>query len=144
MNAETPVIARVSHRFSAAAERVFDAWLDLELTRRFMFTIPTGELVRAEMDPRVGGTFIFVDRRDGQDVVHVGEYLELDRPRRIVFTFAVDGSEPSVVNIDIAPLESGCELTLTHEMDPVWADYIDRTERGWSTILNAMDAEINR
>jgi uncharacterized protein YndB with AHSA1/START domain len=143
MNAETPVVARVSHHFSASAERVFDAWLDLEFTSRFMFTIETGELVRAEMDPRVGGKFVFVDRRDGQDVVHVGEYMEIDRPRRIVFTLAVDDSETSVVNIDIAPLESGCELTLTHEMDPVWADYIERTERGWSTILNAMDSGLS-
>lgn len=41
----------------------------------------------------------------------------------------------SRVTIDIAPRGTGCELTLTHEIDPKWAAYKDRTEAGWTTIL---------
>ena len=99
----------VSHRFAAPPERVFDAWLDPKLAGRFLFATPTGQMIKAEIDPRVGGAFVFVDRRDGEDVEHVGEYLELDRPRRIVFTFGVPkfAVEFSRVTVDIVPLGAG-------------------------------------
>ncbi len=94
-------------------------------------------MVRAEIDARVGGTFNFTDRRDGVDVAHVGEYLVIDRPRRLVFTFHDEAGfrEPSRVSIDIVPAGSGCELTLTHTMDPKWAEFKDRTTAGWTMIL---------
>src|SRR5207253_792689 len=76
----------------------------------------TGQMVRAEVDARVGGSFNFTDRRDVGDVEHVGEYLEIDRPRRLVFTFGVPKYSPAMtrVSVDIVPLDTGCELTLTH------------------------------
>lgn len=137
MSIANPVIVRVSRRYDFPAERVFDAWLDVEKARQVLFATSTGEMVRAEIDARVGGSFNFTDRRDGVDVEHIGEYLEIDRPRRLAFTFHTErGSiELSRVTIEIARRGSGCELTLTHEIDPKWADYKDRTESGWTTIL---------
>lgn len=143
MNAD-PVLVRVTRRFSASAERVFDAFLDPEKARRFLFATPTGQVVRAEIDPRVGGAFNFTDRRDGEDVEHVGEYLVIDRPRRLVFTFSVEkhAADADRVSIDIVPLETGCELTLTHEMKPEWAEYAARTEQGWAGILEGLAAVV--
>src|SRR5262245_12202825 len=98
-------MVRVRRRFSQSAERVFDAWLNPRLASRFLFATETGTMVRTEIDPRVGGRFTFVDRRDGQDVEHVGEYLEIDRPRRLVFSFGVPqfSAEMTRVTIEIAP-----------------------------------------
>src|SRR6185295_11003762 len=64
---ERPTV-RVTHRFRASAERVFDAWLDPVRAGTFLFASPDGKMLRAEIDPRVGGRFEFVDRRDGIDV----------------------------------------------------------------------------
>ncbi|HEU4455534.1 MAG TPA: SRPBCC domain-containing protein [Longimicrobium sp.] len=136
---EQPLVVRVTRRYGASAERVFDAFLDPAKAGRFMFATPTGEMVRVEIDARVGGRYAFVDRRDGDDVEHTGEYLEIDRPRRLVFTFSADGSEPDRVAIDVAPLESGgCEVTLAHEMNPKWAEYADRATEGWRGILDGL------
>jgi len=135
----------VVRRYPVPPERVFDAWLDLELAGRFLFATETGEMVRAEIDPRVGGRFNFTDRRDGEDVEHVGEYLEIDRPRRLSFTFNVKGhgdEDYSRVIVDIRPHGDGSELTLTHEMDPKWADYADRTRHGWGQILEGLAAAL--
>jgi uncharacterized protein YndB with AHSA1/START domain len=126
---------RVTRRFSASAERVFDAWLDVDKARTFFFATSEGDMVRAEIDARVGGSFTFVDRRDGTDVVHRGTYVEIERPRRLAFDFAVDDSPSSRVTIDIAPSGSGCELTLTHAMDRAWEAYRDRTTAGWIHML---------
>ena len=46
------------------------------------------------------------------------------------------------VTIDVVPHADGCELTLTHVMDPRWADYVDRTAAGWTKILASLAATI--
>jgi len=135
MTAEARPIVRVMHRFDASAERVFDAWLDPKSAGRWLFATAAGQMVRVEIDARVGGRFVLVDRREGEDVEHCGEYLQIDRPRRLVFTFGVPKYSPEMtrVCIDIVPRETGCELTLTHE--GVLPDYTARTEAGWTGIL---------
>jgi uncharacterized protein YndB with AHSA1/START domain len=86
------VRVRVTHRFDATAERVYDAFLDPGRASTFLFATATGEIVRCDIDARPGGTFTIVDRRNGEDVVHTGTYLALERPRRIVFTLSVENT----------------------------------------------------
>jgi uncharacterized protein YndB with AHSA1/START domain len=142
--AVTPFIPlRVTRRYAAPPERVFDAWLDPDGARRWLFATPTGEMVRAEIDSRVGGQWRLVERRDGVDALHRGTYLTIDRPHRLAFTFAVDEeSEGDRVSIDIAPADEGSELTLVHAMSAEWADYAQKTIDGWSAILEGLAREL--
>ncbi len=136
MITETTSRVVVTHRYAASPERVFDAFLDVQTARRFLFATTTGEMITAEIEPRVGGGFTFTERRpDMGDVRHVGEYLEIDRPRRLVFTFGVPqfDARMTIVTIEIRPEGSGCELTLTN--DGVPPDYAKRNHEGWSRIL---------
>lgn len=137
--AETVTIT-AHHRYAAPPETVFDAWLDPALARRFAFATPDGEMIVAEIDPRVGGKFNFTDRRPAMgDVAHVGEYLEIDRPRRLKFTFGVPQFDPGLttVTLDFKPVDGGgTELTLTHEgVAPEWAE---GTPKGWAMILDGL------
>lgn len=128
----------VKRRFAASAGRVYDAWLDLATIRKFLYTTATGEIVRCDVDARVGGKYTIVDRRNGEDVLHEGAYLELERPGRIVFTVRVPKYSPDEdrVTIDITPLASGCELVLTTQTADAWAD---DTRRGWAMILDVLN-----
>jgi uncharacterized protein YndB with AHSA1/START domain len=141
MNADR-IRLSVRRRFDASPERVFDAWLDPAKARRFLFATPTGRMVRVEIDARVGGRFCIVERRGDQDAEHHGTYLEIDRPHRLVFTFAPekDANDPAVVTIEITPDGAGCELVLTQEMGAEWAEYADRTKQGWTSILEGLAA----
>jgi uncharacterized protein YndB with AHSA1/START domain len=142
----TPRIeARVSHRFTASAERVYDAWLDPAQARLWMTAALksgglAGDVRSIEIDPRVGGRFLFSDMRNGMEARHWGTYLELDRPRKIVFTWIVDPADeadPSRVTLTIEPDGTGCTATIVHEMDAKWADYTSRVEGGWGRMLQA-------
>jgi uncharacterized protein YndB with AHSA1/START domain len=128
-------VVRVTHHFNASPERVFDAWLDPKTAGKWLFATPTGQMVRVEIDARVGGNFVIVDRRNGEDVEHTGEYLEIDRPRRLVFTFGVPKYSPlfTKVTIEIEIASSGCDLSLTQENVP--PEYLDSNEKGWIGIL---------
>ena len=129
----------VTQRYTVSAERVFDAFLDPRVARQFLFATPTGEMLVAVIDARVGGRFEFIDRRPGAgDVRHVGEYLEIDRPRRLVFTFGVPQFDPRVttVTIEIVPQLEGCQLTLTQ--DGVPQEYLDGNRRAWNSMLASL------
>lgn len=131
----------VHHRFRQPAERVFDAWLDVRLARRFLFSTDTGEMARCEIEPRVGGRFVLTDRRPDGEVEHTGEYLVIDRPRRLVFTFGIPAASPTfdIVTVEITPEgDGGCSLQLTATMDPEWKDYVDRARVGWARILSGL------
>ncbi len=138
MAAEALVTVRVVRRFDAAPGRVFDAWLDPATAGRFLFATAAGRMVRVAIDARVGGRFAVVERRAGEDVEHVGDYLAIDRPRRLVFAFAVPkfSAQATRVSLDIAPSGAGCSVTLTQE--GVLAEYADRTEAGWRGILDGL------
>jgi uncharacterized protein YndB with AHSA1/START domain len=133
MKAEPHPLVRVTRRLNASPERVYDAWLDRRMIARWMF----GPGVREEVlgiaiDARPGGSFSFLVRRRGKQTDHViGRYLELDRPRRLVFTWrtAWEWDGESRVTIDIVPLKGGSKLTLTHEMPPKWAETHDMRPR---------------
>ncbi|THD64780.1 SRPBCC domain-containing protein [Phenylobacterium sp.] len=134
----------VTHTYAAVPERVFDAWLDPAIAGRFLFATPTGEMIRAEVDARVGGAFTFVDRRpDMGDVLHTGEYLEIDRPRRLAFTFGVPQFDPGFtkVVVEIVPTSAGgSTLTLTQSDVPdQWAD---GSKDGWGKILSALEGVV--
>src|ERR1043166_6178068 len=109
-----PVQAVVIHRFSVSAERVFDAWLDVALLGRWMFgpAVRDERIVQLSLEPKVGGKFSFVVNRQGTEVDHVGEYLVIDRPRLLVFTWATRDSLPNTsrVIVEITPLDQGCEV----------------------------------
>jgi uncharacterized protein YndB with AHSA1/START domain len=141
MSARTPITVRVSRRFDEPAERVFDAWLNRAMIGRWMFgpDVRDEEVVRLSIDPRVGGGFCFVVERDGEEIEHLGKYLEIERPRRLVFTWVVVGERAgSRVLLEIVSGGEECELTLTHELHPDWAQLVEPLEASWQHMLNAL------
>ncbi len=146
MNSESKVHAKATHSFHAPAERVFEAWLKPETIGTWMFGpgIREEEVIHLKNDPQVGGKFSYLVNRQGVDLDHIGEYLKITPPSHLEFTWGVrqDQGATSRVIIDIAPNAQGCELTLDHEMDEAWADFVSRVEGSWTKMLNALDAAL--
>ncbi|HKB57419.1 MAG TPA: SRPBCC family protein [Lacunisphaera sp.] len=137
-----PVKAVVIHRFAVPAERVYDAWLDPEWIGRWMFgpSVRDERIVRLGVEPRTGGKFSFVVDRQGVEINHVGEYLELDRPGLLVFTWATRDSLPGTSRViaEILPRDDGCELTLTHVMGADRAAFVDKAAGSWRQMFGAL------
>jgi len=141
---QSKLFVTVTEQLTSTPDRAFDAWLDPALIGRWMFgkALRDEEILRIETDPRVGGAFSFLVRRQGHDIDHVGRYLVVDRPRRLEFTWGIAGesNDESRVIVEFAAIPGGCELRLTHEMDERWADYADRTRAGWARMLDELGA----
>ena len=135
---DTTAPLTVRHAYSAQPARVFEGWVAPSLASRWLFATPDGRIVRCDIDPRPGGALVITDRRAGDDVEHRGAFVEVDPPRRLVFTFSVPmySSVVTTVTIDLASAGTGCELTLVHEgVVPEWAS---QTEQGWRGLLDAL------
>ena len=112
------VTVRISRQLSAPLECVFDAWFDPLTAGSFLFATAPGEVVRAEIDARIGGRFRFVRRENGTEVERYGQYISIDRPHLLAFTFGDTARTPmdDWVFIELASVGLGSLLVLTHEM----------------------------
>lgn len=144
------VEAKAVHDFNVSPERVFDAWLDPAKVRSWAAQavpgIPSTDVRRVEIDPRVGGKFTFSDMRGDGEAVNWGYYREIDRPRKLVFTWFTSDEEEkedtSVVTLSIDPMANGCRATMVHSMDERWADYVDQTANAWKLQLRQIEMEL--
>jgi len=95
------------------------------------------------IDARAGGAFRLAERLDGKGAVHTGRYVEIVKPRRLVF--AISGGERSQgtrVSVEFVPLPTGCELTLVQE-SVLPGDAIS-TEGRWSGMLYGLALLLGR
>jgi uncharacterized protein YndB with AHSA1/START domain len=141
-----PTTIVVTRAIAAPPGDVFDAWLDAARAGAWLFATHTGRIVEVAMDPHVGGAFRIVDRRDGVDVAHLGTYLELERPSRLVFEFGVPAflEARDRVVVVISPVAGGCHVTLTHALTPGMEEWAHSVRQGWIGILAGLAAELGR
>lgn len=141
-----PVLV-VRRQMAVPRERVFAAWLDSDSLARWMcpdsysFTHAT-----VAVEPRVGGKFLIVmeGRNDGGDYEHRGEYLTIEPPSLLSFTWISKGTDykPTVVTIEFHERGPGTELILTHRRLAPTA--IDSHRAGWTDIVRQLDAALAR
>ena len=130
----------VKRVLSAPRERVFAAWTSAETLRKF---ITPGNPGHADVtcDVQVGGRFVIdMHGQDGKVFHHEGEYLVVDRPSRLQFTWisASTNQRRTVVTIDFKPLGDKTEVTLLHEgLESVQSR--DGHTKGWSAILDQQE-----
>ncbi len=132
----------VTRSFKVPPETIFDAWLDASSAGRWLFATPKAEMKRAELDPRVGGSFVISEKRGETLAEHFGTYEVIDRPGQLVFTFTTAKDQPPTrVVVDILRKPDGCSLTLQQSVHPDAAAMIDRVRQGWTMILESLAQE---
>ena len=121
-------------------ERVFQAWLDPESLSQWMH--PGGSTdATAEVDSKVGGKFRIVMIEGPKRYEHTGEYLAIDPPKRLEFTWISDATDhrPTIVTIEFLERDRGTELVLTHRRLP--PKQVESHRRGWSDILELLERQ---
>jgi uncharacterized protein YndB with AHSA1/START domain len=138
-----PVLV-VRRQIAVPRERVFQAWLDSESLAQWMrpgnFTHAT-----VSVDPRVGGGFrIMMEGRPEGDVEHRGEYLAIEPPSLLSFTWIsrYTDQEPTVVTIEFHDRGTGTELVLTHRRLP--PGEIEGHRKGWTDVVRLLDETLTR
>ncbi|MEP6833905.1 MAG: SRPBCC domain-containing protein [Gemmatimonas sp.] len=141
----TPPVAQLTVRreISATAEELFDAFLDAESLGEFMR--PGGPRNSDVVtDPRVGGKFEIKMHVNDSVIPHWGEYREIDRPRKLVFTWLSKNTneQESVVTIQFHPVagtKPRTEVVLTQVLLP--DAQVKGHIGGWTRIVELLDEQ---
>lgn len=124
----------------APPAEVYDAWLDEAALRDFMCP---GDCIATEVsvDPRLGGGFRFVMSFPDRETDITGEYIALDRPDLLSFTWRHSGGVDSVVAVVFEPHGAGETLmTITHSRLP--AELVQDHSGGWGSISEKLAARL--
>jgi uncharacterized protein YndB with AHSA1/START domain len=137
---EAPALV-VRRMLPVPRERVFAAWLDPVLMARWMCPGDTRSAT-VELDPRVGGAFHIVMHHGRGDGDHRGEYLIIEPPARLSFTWISAHTEfrPTVVTVELFERGAGTELVLTHRDLP--PGQRNAHQGGWSDIVAKLEAAL--
>ena len=128
----------VRREIAATAEELFDAWLDAQSLGTWLRPDGIRE-TRAETDPREGGTFRIVMVDDEASIVHTGTYREIDRPRRLVFTWSSPATKfrDSIVTVTFQPSADSTTVEI-HQVGLPDEEARQSHHRGWSDILREL------
>lgn len=128
----------VTRHLAGSPERVFKAWVDPALLRRWLAPI-------AEVDARAGGRFrLEVSKPEGAHVV-TGEYLEFVASQRLVMTWvyegpmAPEGKMKALLTVEFQKDGAHTEISLHHKglTNP---RYLETIRQGaWTKALDQMD-----
>jgi uncharacterized protein YndB with AHSA1/START domain len=134
-------MVRLERTFEAAAEEVFDAWTSPEVMRRWFHVAEDWDTPRADVDLRLGGEVRIAMRRpDGTEAGAHGRYTEIDRPYRLVMTWAFDDEPDNEQLIELSFSESdGATTVLMVNSGISTVRRRESQDRGWRGCLDQLE-----
>lgn len=144
--AETPAargnaVLEIRRHYPAAPENVWRAWTDPQALTRWFGPGEANSVFEAQLDVRVGGRYSIAFRTpDGEEHRVRGEYVEVDEPRKLVFSWAWQSTPDRVsrVAVELHARDGGCDLLFRQDR---FFDEAARNghERGWTATFRKLD-----
>lgn len=136
-------------------DRAFDVWTSEEHIPHWMCPEPGMKVPFTRMDVRVGGKFrIQMQQTDGEFFTAVGEFKEVKRPERLVYTWdwEKDGSgtefgevegKPTQITVEFLKRGDRTEMIFMHERFAT-VEARDSHARGWGRIVDALSTYLEK
>ena len=127
----------LSRTVAAPAEKIFDRWLIPTFVGSWMFGGHIGKekVVDLQNEVRPGGSYSYHSTRNGKEFLQDGEYLKIDRPKRLSFTWreaAKKNSHKSKINLSLDTQDEKTKLRLTMQIHQTLELYGDEIKQQWS------------
>ncbi len=144
MTSSDAPVAVVRQRLPAPPEAVYDEWTDPARLAEWMCPRPA-RCLNVEADPRIGGRIGFDIEEAGRTFRVSGNYLTLERPHRLAFTWSCstwpDPTMQTVVRVTIDPDGAGASvMTIEHELLP--PALVQQHAQGWAAIARQLRAAL--
>lgn len=144
-----PPILTMERTFAASRERVFAAWSDPEVMRRWWGAGPDWTSPWVEIDLRPGGRYRLAMTDPGADAEYTvgGEYVEVVPPERLVYTWAWEtpgsptGDLQTLVTVEFIDAGGATTVRLTHT-GFTDAHGRDRHATGWELCMDNLATRV--
>jgi uncharacterized protein YndB with AHSA1/START domain len=137
---------RLERTFDASAEEVFDAWTNPEVLRRWWAADAAWVTPLAEVDLRVGGRYRLSMEDPATGTTHTvgGEYLQVQRPQRLVYSWRWESNEgqpdhTSTVAVEFLGEGERTTVVLEHT-NLISPESRDQHRQGWRACLENLQA----
>lgn len=134
---ETISIA-IERLIDASADFLFEAWTVPDRLTAWWGPGPV-TCPQAKVDLRVGGEYRIANRlEDGSILWITGEFIEIDRPSRLVYSWLVmDQSVPSRVTVTFVEQDGGTLVRVEHDRIAN-RELAENHEMGWNGCLDGL------
>ncbi len=135
---ESPSL-KVVRQYRTTPAQVWRAWVSAEALKQWMGPGPV-ICLETEVDLRVGGSYrILMQSPDGERHDVSGVYREIQPNRKLAFSWRWRSTpeRDSLVTIELRAIDTGTELTLTHEQFANEATR-DHHQQGWEGCLEKL------
>lgn len=129
------VVKRV---IKASPEEVFEAFTNPQIMTRWFYG-HEGWTAEVSSTLEVGRKYtLTMNATDGKQHKHVGEYVEIAPPEKLVFTWNSDFVQDTVVTVYFREVGNGTEVTVEHEFLPTDEAREDH-RKGWTVCLGNLE-----
>ena len=148
MNGADSATLRLARTFDAPPEAVFDAWTNPEVLRRWWVVNTAWRTTVAEVDLHVGGCYRLSMEDPDAGTTHTvrGEYREVRRPERLVYSWCWEEGEGRTGHVSTVTVEflgDGERTTVVLEhSDLASPESRDQHRVGWEGCLENLRARI--
>jgi uncharacterized protein YndB with AHSA1/START domain len=134
--------SHITRTFAAPPEAVFDAWVTPATFAAWWggsaAEVPIDSVF---LDARPGGTWkATMILRPEMTFDWRGEYLEVDRPNKLVLTTTFQpGDEREVLTVILTSVEGGTEMVFSQTGGNLTTEEYEGTTIGWQAVFDAVD-----
>lgn len=135
----------VRRKIVATPERLFDAWTRAEELREW-WGPQNVKCIAAEVDLRVGGVYRIANQfPDGRILWISGEFLSIERPHRLEYTWRVGSPHAPVERVRVQFVRSGdqTEVIVTHSRIDGETSR-ESHQQGWQGCLEGLKGYVHR
>lgn len=139
----------LSRTLAAPAEKIFDRWLIPTFVGSWMFGSHIGneKVVDLQNEVRPGGSYSYLIKRNGKEFLQDGEYLKIDRPKRLSFSWresAKKNAHKSKINLSLDTQDGKTKLRISMQIDQTLELYGDEIKQQWSERIKVLAAQVSK
>lgn len=139
----------LSKSVAAPAEKIFDRWLIPTFVGSWMFGSHVGneKVVDLKNEARPGGSYSYHITRNGKEFLQDGEYLKIDRPIKLSFTWretAKKNARKSKINLNLDTQDGKTKIKLSMQIDQTLELYANEIKKQWSERLKMLAEQVSK
>ena len=145
MQNQTNPAVKIQKHFAEPPREVWRAWTDAEIVKLWFGSDPNGEVLRAFLDVRPGGSFeITFANADKTTFTCFGKYQEITLYQKLVFTWSWKNNPNVMEFVTVVLQEEQSGTLMDFEIANIDASTTHQYEAGWQSTFEKLERAMKR